>query len=129
MNLTERITAIIKDIDELNDNNDNEEILCKEIIELERNEIDDVQYQLSIELDRISSSQNLSEKSYEKYYINEELFQRVKNKIKKIKQRTDLFDPKTEMQIMFPDGTGDIEYDASYGIGGFEKTFDEDDNE
>lgn len=129
MNLTERITAIIKDIDELNDNNDNEEILYKKIIELERNEIDDVQYQLSIEQDRISSFQNLSEKSYEKYYINEELFQRVKNKIKKIKQRIDLFDPMTEMQIMFPDGTGDIEYDASYGIGDFEKTFDEDDNE
>lgn len=129
MNLTERITAIIKDIDELNDNNDNEEILYKKIIELERNEIDDVQYQLSIEQDRISPFQNLSEKSYEKDYINEELFRRVKNKIKKIKQRIGLFDPKTEMQIMFPDGTGDIEYDASYSIGDFEKTFDEDDNE
>lgn len=66
----------------------------------------------------ISSSINVLHK--------EEMPIEFKQNHKIIKHKSDSYDPYAEMRMMFPDGTGDQEYDASWCIGDYKR--DEDNN-
>ena len=129
ISLKERIDSVMARLDAILDSEelDTEEV-CKEIYNLERTEIKEFTIQLDMMENHIME-ENLDFDSplciiYEKYAKQIRV---LKKKVKEIKREYNFFDPRDEMRIMFPNGTGDIDYDESWGIGDFENNDRDDD--
>lgn len=126
--IKERITSIINSLDEIIENSNEVEPIYQKIENLEEYELRDLRDELCTEQNYICSSLDVPEKLHKQYHENEKMFEKLLKKIKEIKREFDFYDPETEIQMMFPNGSGDPEFDASWGIGEFARDNDEDED-